>query len=427
MRRLMMGQLFSDENEPEDANLKFYRNIKKSRPWPGTKINKMLRWKGDYDQLEADHEYIQWLFPLPERSNSNSSSQPLYEEEAKAIREDAELKKRVAGAYDMMLDFYGFQLVDSGDGTLARRHNYRERLEHLNRSKHNYRRITRIIRSLGELGFDHYQAKFVLRLMEEAIVWKTIPKCARGPMMHWVNSIKDDSARAEVGMRYRELNSGQDYTMPEKQVEVKNANLKFYRNEIHSRPYPGACIEEMLTWKGDYRKLENDHAYIQWLFPIPEASQSNSSAKPLRENEAKAIREDEVMRSRVYRAYDMMVDFYGFKIADEVNGELHRHQFWHERLQNLNRSSHNYRRITRILRSLGDLGFERFQASLVKKLIEEAIVHCTVFNALPGSMDIWIDMIKDQFERADVRKMYTALTSDPHSETLNPNGETPID
>ena len=43
------------------------------------------------------------------------------------------------------------------------------------------------------------------------------------------------------------------------------------------------------------------------------------------------------MRTRVYRAYDMMVDFYGFMSADQENGELHRNQLWQERLQNLNR------------------------------------------------------------------------------------------
>ncbi|GCB79796.1 hypothetical protein scyTo_0019613 [Scyliorhinus torazame] len=48
------------------------------------------------------------------------------------------------------------------------------------------------------------------------------------------------------------------------------ANLKFYTREIAMKP-DGVYIDEILTkWNGDYDKLEHNHTYIQWLFPLRE-------------------------------------------------------------------------------------------------------------------------------------------------------------
>jgi len=50
-----------------------------------------------------------------------------------AIRDDPELRKKVLGAYKMMLDFYGLELVNRVDGTVGRQEDCEERLDHLNR------------------------------------------------------------------------------------------------------------------------------------------------------------------------------------------------------------------------------------------------------------------------------------------------------
>lgn len=61
-------------------------------------------------------------------------------------------------------------------------------------------------------------------------------------------------------------------------------NLKFYKNEIKSRP-DGDGIENILKeWWGDYRRLELHHGYIQWLFPIREQG-LNSQSHPLQLHE----------------------------------------------------------------------------------------------------------------------------------------------
>nr|XP_045742035.1 opioid growth factor receptor-like isoform X4 [Mirounga angustirostris] len=57
-------------------------------------------------------------------------------------------------------------------------------------------------------------------------------------------------------------------------------NLSFYRNEIRFLPN-GCFIEDILqNWREDYDLLEENHSYIQWLFPLREPG-VNWHAKPL--------------------------------------------------------------------------------------------------------------------------------------------------
>ncbi|XP_052801826.1 opioid growth factor receptor-like protein 1 [Mya arenaria] len=204
-----MGQIFgieSDDEESDTRNVRFYRGEIKSKPWPGKNIDKMLSWYGNYDKLEDNHQYIQWLFPIPERSRSNSSAQRLYVHEAQAIKVDEELQGKVVQAYRMMLDFYGLRLVNPIDGAVSRnRENWEERFHHLNRSQHNYLRITRIITSLGELGFERYQSPLVMKLMEEGVVHRTLPNTVRSAMRYWIDAIKDQNERTELKRRYETL------------------------------------------------------------------------------------------------------------------------------------------------------------------------------------------------------------------------------
>ena len=55
----------------------------------------------------------------------------------------------------MMLEFYGIRLSDEKTGDLERADNWKERFHHLNHSMHNYLRITRILKCLGEMQLEH--------------------------------------------------------------------------------------------------------------------------------------------------------------------------------------------------------------------------------------------------------------------------------
>lgn len=55
----------------------------------------MHAWRGDYDQLESDHSFIQWLFPICEGSGVNSSAVALSREEARLIRKSRECGENI--------------------------------------------------------------------------------------------------------------------------------------------------------------------------------------------------------------------------------------------------------------------------------------------------------------------------------------------
>ena len=63
---------------------------------------------------------------------------------------------------------------------------------------HNYLRITRILKSLGELGYEHYKAHLVKFILREALEERTLVNCLDSCLDYWVNTIKDDQERAEL-------------------------------------------------------------------------------------------------------------------------------------------------------------------------------------------------------------------------------------
>src|SRR4051812_28438615 len=74
----------------------------------GGSFDEILGW--DDARLEMVHDYIQWIFPLPERSGANPSAPMLSAEAVAAIRGNAEMQGRLRSAFLRMLAFYGFAL-----------------------------------------------------------------------------------------------------------------------------------------------------------------------------------------------------------------------------------------------------------------------------------------------------------------------------
>lgn len=99
----------------------------------------------------------------------------------------------------------------------------------------------------------------------------------------------------------------------------------------------------------------------------------NSDAQPLQLHEIKVIVADPVCLQRVVKSYCMMLDFYGFKLADEKTGAIERSDNWKKRFRNLCNSSHNWLRVTRIMKSLGELNFEHYKLPFLLKIAEVCI------------------------------------------------------
>jgi hypothetical protein len=193
-------------------------------------------------------------------------------------------------------------------------------------------------------------------------------------------------------------------------VAPAGENHKFYLNARRSAP-DGEFIDQMhAVWATQYSKLEKHHSYIQWLFPVFENAGVNRKAHPLSKREAKAMREDPVVARRVLRSYRMMLGFYGFTLVNEATGELRKSESWQPRFRNFNSHTHNNLRVSRILVSLGELGFKRYKAPLLEALRVEIFEHRQLPACRKSFGDFWQGLVTDEGEPWYVRK--TRETSD---------------
>ncbi|XP_036416069.1 opioid growth factor receptor-like [Colossoma macropomum] len=175
-------------------------------------------------------------------------------------------------------------------------------------------------------------------------------------------------------------------------------NLKFYQNKIPSLP-DGLFIQDFHQyWFHDYNKLENVHSYIQWLFPIQE-QEGNHCAQVLTLKEIKHFRENDQLKRRLLTSYRLMLDFYGIKLLDENTGEVGHAENWRERFENLNRNVHHNLGLTRILKCLGILGFEHYQAPLVHFFLTKTLANRRLPGVKQSVLDYFMFSVLNKSER----------------------------
>jgi hypothetical protein len=124
----------------------------------------------DDSALERSHDYIQWLFPLPEASRFNASAPVLRSEDIALIRSNDKAKANLLSARDRMLAFYS------------------ENDHWLVPFDHNHLRITRIIRCLVLcVGAEEAQG-FHQRIM--ALVEAAARPVNEDSLRHWRNAAR---------------------------------------------------------------------------------------------------------------------------------------------------------------------------------------------------------------------------------------------
>ncbi|KAM9785981.1 opioid growth factor receptor [Neosynchiropus ocellatus] len=183
--------------------------------------------------------------------------------------------------------------------------------------------------------------------------------------------------------------------------EDKMNNLQFYLNKFPSAP-DDVFIESFLKeWKNDYKRLERVHSYIQWLFPLREPG-VNYMATELTKKEIEAFKNSEDAKRRLVESYELMLGFYGIRLVNKETGEVKRAENWKERFGNLERNMHNNLRITRILKSLGELGFEHYQAPLVRFFLEETLIKKTLSSVKRSVLDYFLFAVLDKQKRQEL-------------------------
>jgi hypothetical protein len=119
-------------------------------------------WKFNDDELEGYHTYIQWLFPLEVPSAVNFAAPVLDDDVISEFRNSPALKENLLRSFKMMLKFYGFEAVETGDDVeIQKSSDYGIRKENwISHRNHNYLRITRILTSTRLLGLEKYSKAF---------------------------------------------------------------------------------------------------------------------------------------------------------------------------------------------------------------------------------------------------------------------------
>ncbi|KAI9635903.1 opioid growth factor receptor conserved domain-containing protein [Dioszegia hungarica] len=184
------------------ANLDFYRNERPMMPEGLTYDAFMRRYSRDYEELEANHGYIQWLFPIPEQG-VNYRAQPLQQHELQAMIADESVIDRLLRSYSMMMAFYGIKVDRANQNRLSLADDHKARLRNLTHAPHNLLRLTRILKllalfpPLSSLAAPH--VLFFTALHSEGHL-DLSPSIMHGQSLErwWVNCLKDEGEREVV-------------------------------------------------------------------------------------------------------------------------------------------------------------------------------------------------------------------------------------
>src|SRR5262245_9871578 len=114
-------------------------------------------WEWSDDRLEDVHDYIQWLFPLPEPSQFNWKAPLLTNDDIAAFRADDGLRANLQRSFERILAFFGLRL-DEESKVMEADNFARRAAEVWEYSNHNWLRVTRILRSLKLLGLEECSA-----------------------------------------------------------------------------------------------------------------------------------------------------------------------------------------------------------------------------------------------------------------------------
>ena len=141
--------------------LRFYAGGPDDR---GRTLDDILAW--DDARLEAVHDFIQWVFPLPEPSAFNASAPVLSADDIAAFRDDPALRERLLVAFRRMLRFYGFDLAgDEAAPEVSQASDFAARARGwVKPGNHNMLRITRVLRCLTLLGLPAHARAFLAAL-----------------------------------------------------------------------------------------------------------------------------------------------------------------------------------------------------------------------------------------------------------------------
>lgn len=170
-------------------------------------------WNGNFQMLEVNHAYIQWLFPLFE-PGMNRLQPPMTQAEADLIAQNTFAKQNMIKSFHMMLDFWGFK-YDPVKNIVSRHDDipHMEKMFDNWMCSHNDLRVTRCMKSLYATGQKDPAMAFLRQLHFECSP-QGFPR-GRGLRMaldkFWLTIFENDPLfQAECQQLRAEMNSWKD-------------------------------------------------------------------------------------------------------------------------------------------------------------------------------------------------------------------------
>lgn len=115
--------------------------------------------------MEFNHTFIQRLFPLDEPSGADETAPVLTEELVKKMRMNPKAIQRMKKAFTRMMKLYGFQVIyGMADNKIENVISHRKWHYWITFNNHNYKRISRILKSLRLMGLNEEAEKFFVVL-----------------------------------------------------------------------------------------------------------------------------------------------------------------------------------------------------------------------------------------------------------------------
>ncbi len=164
--------------------------------------------------------------------------------------------------------------------------------------------------------------------------------------------------------------------------------LNFYRHS--GTDHRNRCLVDI--WTMTFDELEKHHDFIQWLFPLPEASSVNPHAPLLTAELIQQTQQDSEVSENLLRSFDTMAAFWGFNRNNE-NDIIRSAQFDIQSQKWCCTSNHNQLRLTRVLKSLSLLGHPQIASRTCEFLLMEVSAAGLNLNHL-SALPYWINAIE---------------------------------
>jgi hypothetical protein len=115
------------------------------------------------------------------------------------------------------------------------------------------------------------------------------------------------------------------------------------------------------------------------------------------------------MKENLIKSYELILDFFGFTLNKETL-EIERNENYIDRFKNLSQNSHNYLRITRILKCLGICGLENYKKGFIKTMITEVFKNGELKNTKSSLICFWLPTLRFEKELIEMEDYIENLT-----------------